>query len=54
MKQQFANIKIINELEFEIDRINTQIKRSIQTNKKQALARERYTIEQKLAKLKGE
>ncbi|EAV9888849.1 hypothetical protein FFU39_14960, partial [Listeria monocytogenes] len=54
LKQQVANIKIINELEFEIDRINTQIKRSIQTNKKQALARERYTIEQNLAKLRGE
>ena len=54
LKQQVDDIQIINELELEIDRINTQIKRSIQTNKKQALARERYTVEQKLAKLKGE
>ena len=54
LKQQMDEIQIINELEFEIDRINTQIKRSIQTNKKQALARERYTLEQNLAKLKGE
>lgn len=54
MKQQVDDIQIINELELEIDRINTQIKRSIQTNKKQALARERYTIEQNLAKLRGE
>ena len=54
LKQQMDEIQIINELELEIDRINTQIKRSIQTNKKQALARERYTLEQNLAKLKGE
>ena len=54
LKQQVDDIQIINELELEIDRINTQIKRSIQTNKKQALARERYTIEQNLAKLRGE
>lgn len=54
LKKQVDEIQIINGLELEIDRINTQIKRSIQTNKKQALARERYTIEQKLAKLKGE
>ena len=54
LKKQVDEIQIINGLELEIDRINTQIKRSIQTNKKQELARERYTIEQKLAKLKGE
>ena len=54
LKKQVEEIQIINGLELEIDRINTQIKRSIQTNKKQALASERYTIEQKLAKLKGE
>ena len=54
MKQQVDDIQIINELELGIERINTQIKRSIQTNKKQALARERYTLEQKLAILKGE
>ena len=54
LKKQVDEIQIINGLELEIDRINTQIKRSIQTNKKQALARERYTEEQKLAKLKGE
>ena len=54
LKQQVDDIQIINELELEIDRINTQIKRSIQTNKKQELARKRYIIEQKLAKLKGE
>lgn len=33
LKQQVAKIQIINKLEFEIDRINTQIKRSIQINK---------------------
>ena len=54
LKQQVDKIQIINELEFEIDRISTQIKKSIQINKKQALARERYTLKQKLAKLKGE
>ena len=54
LKQQIDKIQIIAALELKIDRINTQIKRSIQTNKKQALARERYTLEQKLAILKGE
>ena len=54
LKQQIDKIQIIDALELKIDRINTQIKRSVQTNKKQALARERYTLEQKLAILKGE
>lgn len=54
LKQQIDKIQIIDALKLKIDRINTQIKRSIQTNKKQALARERYTLEQKLAILKGE
>ncbi|EMF0177571.1 DUF4391 domain-containing protein [Enterococcus hirae] len=54
LKQQVDAIQIINELESEIDRINTQIKRTVQTNKKQELARKRFTVAQKLAKLRGE
>lgn len=54
LKQQVEKIQLMHELELEIERINTQIKKSIQTNKKQSLARERYIVEQNLAKLKGE
>ena len=58
MKQQVDDIQIINELELGIERINTQIKKSIQTNKKKSLARYIYIyiyiLENKLAKLKGE
>ena len=58
MKQQVDDIQIINELELGIERINTQIKKSIQTNKKKSLARYIYIyiyiLEHKLAKLKGE
>ena len=55
MKQQVDDIQIINELELGIERINTQIKKSIQTNKKSHwLDIYIYILEHKLAKLKGE
>ncbi|EJX8088989.1 MULTISPECIES: hypothetical protein [Lactobacillales] len=54
MKQQVEKIQLLHELESEIDRINNQIKRTVQINKKQLLARERYALEQRLAKAKGE
>ena len=54
LKQQVEKIQLLHELESEIDRINNQIKRTVQINKRQLLARERYTLEQKLAILKGE
>lgn len=54
LKQQVDKIQLLHELESEIDRINNQIKRTVQINKKQLLARERYALEQRLAKAKGE
>ncbi len=48
MKQQVEKIQLLHELESEIDRINNQIKRTVQINKKQLLARERYALEQRL------
>ena len=54
LKQQVEKIQLLHELESEIDRINNQIKRTVQINKKQLLARERYALEQRLAKAKGE
>lgn len=54
LKQQVEKIQLMHELETEIDRINNQIKRTVQINKKQLLARDRYALEQRLAKAKGE
>ncbi|WP_436644750.1 DUF4391 domain-containing protein [Lactiplantibacillus plantarum] len=54
LKQEFETIQLMHELESEIDQINNQIKRTVQINKKQLLARERYALEQRLAKVKGE
>lgn len=54
LKQQVEKIQLMHELETEIDRINNQIIRTVQINKKQLLARERYVLEQRLAKAKGE
>ena len=54
LKQQVDKIQLLHELESEIDRINNQITRTVQINKKQLLARERYALEQRLAKVKGE
>ena len=54
LKQEFETIQLMHELESEIDQINNQIKRTVQINKKQLLARQRYALEQRLAKSKRE
>lgn len=54
LNQQVEIINEIKALEREIDRINKQIKQALQINKKQLMARKRFALEQKIAKLKGE
>ncbi|ASE35446.1 DUF4391 domain-containing protein [Mammaliicoccus sciuri] len=54
LNQQVEIINEIQTIEIEINRINKHIKRTLQINKKQSMARKRFELEQQLAKLKGE
>ena len=46
LAQQVAQVREIEKVQLEIDKLNQQIKRSVQVNKKQILARKRYELEQ--------
>lgn len=54
LNEQVEIINQIETIEIEINRINKQIKQTLQINKKQSMARKRFELEQQLAKLKGE
>lgn len=51
---QIDLIQRVKKLEADIDQLNTKIKRTMQLNKKQSLARKRYDLEKELAQTKGE
>ncbi|GFH40045.1 DUF4391 domain-containing protein [Lactococcus insecticola] len=48
LAQQVQRVRDRQDLQLEIDKLNQQITRAVQTNKKQQLARERYELEIKL------
>lgn len=51
LSQQMTQVREIQRLQSEINKLNQQITHTLQTNKKQALARKRYEFEQELRRL---
>ncbi|MFT8949887.1 MAG: DUF4391 domain-containing protein [Liquorilactobacillus hordei] len=51
LAQQITQVREIQRLQSEINKLNQQITRTVQPNKRQALARKRYEFEQELRRL---
>lgn len=51
LAQQITQVREVQRLQSEINKLNQQITRTVQTNKRQALARKRYEFEQELRRL---